>query len=197
MTLKINPFTAISGLVCCLIAVSLGFEAFAQEFGHAQGPTLEPRTGSYFELRIDNLSRIPSGYDHATWADAERRAASLTYRGRRGQLAIVDDRQTFDFIQSKFRIIHQTWIGLRYFCKFRKLVWVNGKIHPLSENQFWANPWYNNKRITCSNQNFEYMPVYLETLGKLRWRASGPKKFFTNYLVEYPPPRLNETNSGG
>ena len=149
----------------------------------AQGPILDPRTGSYFELRIDNAGQ-------RYWEDARRIAVTRRYKGRPGRLAVVADLDTLNFIRDRFRINEEVWIGLRFFCRFRKLLWVTGEIHPISENRLWAPQWFRNQSVRCMNQsNMMYMPVYLTAEGAgVTWQAAGQSKQFVSYLIEYPAP---------
>ncbi len=152
-----------------------------------QGPFLDPHTNSYFELRVDN------GRNHKKphWKTAYSRAARLSYQGRRGRLAIVNDTKTLEFIRKKFEFREEAWIGLRFYCKVRKLIWVNGQPEPLHNRRLWHAQWYRNPLIKCGKLTTgHYMPVYLtsEASGQAYWQASGPSKFFVSYLVEYPAP---------
>lgn len=145
----------------------------------AIGPVYNPHTKSYFEVRID----LPSP---PNWATAERTARTKSYKGARGRLAIVKDVDTHSFLQANFTIAEEAWIGLRFFCSFRKLVWVTGDEHPLSAFKMWAKPWHRTN-ITCTTTKIQYMPVnYLPQSKGFRWQASGPAKFFVSYFVEYP-----------
>ena len=86
-------------------------------------PVYNPETKSYFELRVD----LPKPPD---WNTAVRYARTRRYKGVRGRLAIIKDVQTHSFLQANFDTVGETWIGLRYFCSFRKLVWVDGTEQP-------------------------------------------------------------------
>ena len=151
-----------------------------------QGPFLDPRTGSYFELRVSK--RV-----HNYWHLAVNDAASLTYKGRQGRLAVIKDPETLDFIRENFRFNEETWIGLRFYCKFRKLVSVTGETHPL-RNQMWAPSWHRGENCRTQSQ-WAYMPILLSMDGRSEaaWQATGPSKVFKSYLVEYPapPPQVN------
>ena len=96
-----------------------------------QGPFLDPRTGSYFELRLNRIA-------HPYWHLAKELAVEKTYKGRRGRLAVVKDPETLGFIREHFRFNEEAWIGLQFYCKFRKLVWVSGEIQPLRNPGMWA-----------------------------------------------------------
>ena len=157
----------------------------------AQGPFLDPKTNSYFELRND-LSRSRSGW----WA-AKTAASSKYYKGRKGRLAVVKDLETLEFIRERFRLNSGTWIGLIFYCKFRKAVWVTGEVQPSGASGMWAPQWFRNRTIRCRNQNISKMPVYLtsQRKGEVFWQASGPAKAFLGYFVEYPAENATEKTS--
>ena len=105
------------------------------------GPIYNPHTKSYFELRTD--LPYPS-----RWPDAVKHARAKTYKGVRGRLAIVRDVETHSFMKANFNLNRQAWIGMRFFCGVRKLVWVDGQEHARSSFKVWARSWHRTK-ITC------------------------------------------------
>jgi hypothetical protein len=145
-------------------------------------PIYNPASKSYFELRDDNA---PPG----TWEKARGLAARLSYKGARGRLAVVDSEATHLFLRRNFTIKEETWIGLRYWCAFRKLQWVTGKLHSREGFNIWANQWYRLEETMCGQGVTigprAYMPVYYLPRG-FRWQACGASKWFTHYFVEYP-----------
>jgi hypothetical protein len=166
-------------LAAALIAPVPFAEVRAEEAPKALAPVYNPHTKSYFELRTD-LPKPPQ------WRTAEAVARSKTFKGTRGRLAIVKDLETHTFLQANFTIHEEAWIGLRFYCSFRKLLWVTGDEHPLKSFKMWAKPWHRSK-ITCTTENIQYMPVhYLPQHKGFRWQASGPEKYFVSYFVEYP-----------
>ena len=58
----------------------------------------------------------------------------------------------------------------------------------------WHPRWYRTK-VRCADQGF--MPIYLTppTYGGVFWQASGPKKVFSHFLVEYPAPEKSKNIS--
>jgi hypothetical protein len=113
----------------------------------------------------------------------------MTYKGRRGRLAIVDNGALYGWILEKFELVsrstEKTWIGLRYMCGSRALMWANGKEHPHSAFSFWDYPWYRVDGIRCGKSKVPWMGVYISGETS-RWRAAGDKKIYSRYLVEYP-----------
>lgn len=164
-----------------LLAVLYCSQARAGQIGV---PIFDPNTQSYFELRDDNSRQY--------WREARRLAAVSLYKGRRGRLAVVNSKETNDFLRSNFTLTGPAWIGLRYWCKTRKLRWVTGERHLRTGYNNWYRPWNRNPETTCGitgsgAETHGYMPVYYlpQNFG-FRWQAAGPGKGFIRYFVEYP-----------
>lgn len=153
-----------------------------------QGPILDQESGSYFELRVHK-----KGDPTRHWEGANRVATGLIYEGRHGRLAVVKDQRTLKFVRDNFRFSQPAWIGMRFYCGFRKLMWVTGELQPLHSPGMWAPSWHRTG-VKCTNNKIVYMPVYLtdEGSGTVSWQASGPAKAFNTYLVEYPVPPKEE-----
>ena len=153
-------------------------------------PVYNPQTKSYFELRNDLF-----GNNHG-WTNAKQAAEKLQFKGVRGRLAVVDSLQTHQFLVKNFNLEAETWIGLRFWCKYKKLQWVNGKIHPRDAFNHWDPRWYRYYGSSDPNLQFcrtsgtiesGYMPVYYLPAEKgYRWQAVGSAKGFRHYLVEFP-----------
>jgi hypothetical protein len=191
--MKLNHYataslSAISALILLTIAFS-GPTARAEEWP-GQGPILDPRTGSYFEI----VDRRDVHYQGANWREANKLAAQKKYQDRIGRLAVVADPETLNFVKSKFNLQFETWIGLRYFCRFRKLLWTTGNVQPLKPMAtMWAPQWHRTN-ITCDTQtDMEYMPVYItrSSEGPSTIQASGIEKRMYYSLIEYPKPAEN------
>ena len=114
-------------------------------------PIYNPHTRSYFELRVD-LPKPPQ------WRNAVRYARTKTFEGVRGRLAIVDDLKAHSFLRANFTLNEQAWIGLRFFCGVRKLVWADSEIHDRKAFKAWAHQWHRTN-IRCRSQPISYMPV--------------------------------------
>lgn len=142
-------------------------------------PIYNPQTKSWFELRVD----LPTP---SNWRSAVKFSRRHTFKGIRGRLATVKDLQTHSFLRANFDALGSTWIGLRYFCSFRKLVWADGTEHPRKAFKMWAKKWYRTD-VRCGKQRIQYMPIYyLPSRFGFKWQASGPEKYFISYFVEYP-----------
>ena len=151
------------------------------------GPFYNAETKSYFQL-----FRHPSGTIRGyNWATANDRALRKHYKGERGRLAIIKDPKTLEFVREKFSISGATWIGGRYFCKYSKLLWADGKLQTPRVSGMWHAQWHRTD-VRCANAG--YMPIYLTSpdRGGVFWQASGPKKAFYYYLVEYPTPKKSQ-----
>ena len=176
--------------VCALAVFTAPGEAFLagasaqsgvidrQGYAVAIKPIYNPSTKSYFELRID-LPKPPQ------WLTAEKFARTKKFKGVRGRLAQIKDLETHSFLRANFQTRLPAWIGLRYFCSFRKLVWADGNEQPRKKFRMWARQWHRT-HIKCGT-GIPYMPVYYTPSDEgFRWQASGPNKFFRSYFVEYP-----------
>lgn len=146
------------------------------------GPHYNPKTKSYFAL-------IDLGYHGGGhWEKVNGMAGNYWHKNTRARLAVVPDRETHRFLVDKFarHIREPAWIGLRYFCDFRKLLWVNGKILERSPANVWHPKWHRSN-VTCESAGLNYMPVTLVRTGSnVRWQATGQAKFFDMMVVEYP-----------
>ncbi len=152
-----------------------------------QGPIYDSKTDTYYELRNDNFDRIGKHYKNFNWESAYKRAGTKYYKGRRGRLAIVRDQQTLGFIRKNFDVREESFIGLRFFCKFRKLLWVTGEVQPMHK-AFWAPRWHRANIRCLANPRMKYMGVYLTPKSQgVLWQAAGIAKGFFGYFVEYPP----------
>lgn len=172
-------------ILLCLVA-GMPSAAMAQKSGSytktpvAIKPIYNPHTKSYFELRVD-LPKPPQ------WRTAVRYARSKTFKGVRGRLAIVSDLKTHSFLRANFTLNEQAWIGMRFLCNVRKLVWENGEVQERTAFKVWGRQWARDPKLTCRSQRIDYMPVaYTATNKGFRWQASGPEKYFISYIVEYP-----------
>jgi hypothetical protein len=142
-------------------------------------PIYNPHTKSYFELRID-LPKPPN------WLTANKFAKTRTYKGVRGRRAIVKDVETHSFLHANFHLNEEAWIGMRFLCSVRKLVWVTGDEQKRKEFSAWARSWHRTN-VTCRTNRMAFMPVYYQpTRDGFRWQASGQQKYFGSVFVEYP-----------
>ena len=153
-------------------------------------PIYNPHSKSYFELRNDLVG------NEDTWLRAKSAAERLHYKGERGRLAVVDSLQVHQFLVENFDLTEETWIGLRFWCKYKKLQWINGKVHRRDSFNHWDSRWYRYEGSTDANLGWcrtdatvatGFMPVYYLPKEKgYRWQAVGAAKGFRSYLVEYP-----------
>lgn len=145
----------------------------------SSAPVYNEATKSYFQL--------VEGGDYS-WQDAKDAAERLVYKNVRGRLAVVPDRQVSEFLRQTFEPRIEAWIGLRYFCGPRKSLWESGQLLDRRGYQNWASQWYGDANITCTAQPgmFQYMPVYYTRYSRgFRWKATGPKKRFFGFFVEF------------
>ncbi len=144
------------------------------------GPYYNPASKSYFELL-----RLPNA-EKQNWQIASNAAQKRFYKNTKGRLAVVKDLATHQFITRNFRGPN-IWIGLQYSCRSETLTWVDGTEITGSSFTAWAPQWART-HVRCGEKG--YMPIYYRTSQSTgvsaRWQASGPEKFFSLYLVEYP-----------
>ena len=179
----IRPYAGVLLWTALVLGMGLhSFSAAAQSIGK---PVYDPDSKSYFELRNDNADGV--------WPKARQLAESKIYKGIQGRLAVVKSVRTHNFLRKNFKLENFTWIGLRYWCKFRKLQWVTGEIHKAGEFSPWAMKWFRTATTVCgtgtATGDGAFMPVYYSPADSDRgftWQASGPGKGFEFYLVEYP-----------
>ena len=173
---------------CILIAFSMFSAAWTADTANAEVRVrsqivYNAKTKSYFQYIEHDVQ------DSQSWETADRLARKLVYKGVRGRLAIVTDDEVNTFLRQTFSPRTYTWIGLRYSCRYRRLIWVNGELVKPKDYQNWARVWYRNAPVTCEAQpgSFPFMPIYyLPADHGFRWQASGPKKRMYSYFVEYP-----------
>ncbi len=152
--------------------------------------------GSYYQL-ISDFTRDNSG---ATWEDARSLAAERTYKGRHGRLAMLDSAELQNWVLGTFDLPERgyngnTWIGIRYWCSFRKLTDIDGATYSFQSFSAWDTPWYRDGGTRCEiNQKLPYMGVYIQGTAS-RWRAAGFLKRYPNFLVEYPAPTSDTAQS--
>jgi hypothetical protein len=157
---------------------ALGYQAEAKDKQLVGKPVYNEETKSYFVLKGFRPGQ------HAVWEKADELARSRLFRGVPGRLAVVKSRSVEDFLINTFHPRNFAFIGLRYFCRYKKLLWVTGEVHPRTAYKNWHAKWYRTG-IFCENAG--YMPVYLTpNLKGPRWQAAGPAKYADYYFVEYP-----------
>ena len=175
----------------CLIVLCLADGAGAEELefrpitgGLASQAILHEESGRYFQV----IRVTPGQLLNFNWGQANALASRQKYKGRRGRLAIIDDPSVHEFLTSTFRVRRNTWIGLRYMCSNRALVWVNGeKQHGFAP---WGRPWSLSEAVGNTGDPCRGSSHYLGVAytPSMRWLASGHAKGWKSMLVEYPPP---------
>ena len=174
-------------VLCAVTAVQASAEsteaAPPQRADTPSGPVLHAPSGSYFEI-----VQFPGALGANRWIAAAASAAKRTYKGRRGRLAKADSADIHKFLIENFEFSNYTWFGLRYVCPGRVLMWSDGRRH---DNGFgvWDRNWTRSGRDFCATRGGVgergYMPIAYSPMNT--WQAIGPNKFFSYYIVEYPP----------
>ena len=143
-------------------------------------PVYDPNSRSYFELRR-------FGIRGANWSEASRLARSKIFKGVRGRLAVIRSRETNEFIVKVIRPPDETWIGLRLFCKGRKLFWVDGRLLSGKDYKNWGRRWHYPDRYYPCKERAKYAGIgYVRYQGVPRWWAMAPAHRTRAYLVQYP-----------
>jgi hypothetical protein len=183
-------------LVGILCALPLGSASTEPVYNTA---VYHEATGSYFELvRISDA--YPGQFFRArrSWAQSVRLAAQREYKGRQGRLAVVKSKEVNDFLRDTFQSEDRAWIGLRYWCRHRKLQWVTGELLRPTDYQNWGSRWSvggNNpggKTIEgCSARSpSPYRAVHYWSLKHgFTWNAHVGNKHSPFFFVEYPAPK--------
>ncbi len=187
-------------LLALSLSAAMPVDTFAQEDGvrersvkearNLTAPILYPGNGSYFLLVEDFSTGHHEGVD---WQEARTQAVKRQYKGRRGRLAVIDSADLHQWVLTTFNLgqyYHEgrTWIGLRYWCRYRQLTLASGEAYPDTAFTAWDRPWERPGGTTCTNNDkLPFMGVYIEgSVG--RWRAAGYRKRYPYYLVEFPAP---------
>jgi hypothetical protein len=178
---------SIWAVVACLAALVVARPAAAEL---CDTPVYNPDTKSYFEL-VCRGSGFESG---VTWFAASVFARQKVFKDVHGRLAVVKTKQVNDFLLETFKPDRPAWIGLRYICAYRKLIWVTGDLQPFDGWSNWAQPWnlYGGLSIgvprDCDAEGGGgYKPVhYWPASEGFEWNANGASKAWTEYFVEYP-----------
>ncbi|CCQ72905.1 C-type lectin domain-containing protein [Magnetospira sp. QH-2] len=161
-----------------------------------KGPIYNPESKSYFAL-------VKADVQQKFWDTLDVAAAARTHKDVHGRLAIIRTRETHDFVMKNLAIKSPTWIGLRYWCTFKSLQWVDGSKVKGADFQHWQSPWYRSKKTTCLDDprsSRVFMPVYYEPKNYREkgvflkgsknddayWRAAGHEQPFSHYLIEFP-----------
>ncbi len=145
--------------------------------GAAAEPVYNGATKSYFQLVTVPADRT------AMWHSARARARGMVFNGVRGRLAVVDSAEIMVFVRDNFEVTGATWVGARFICKPRKLLWENAKIQDRGDYARWHQRWATSAR-QCPK--VRYMPLFLtaERAG-FYWRASEPRQGLKYALVEF------------
>lgn len=163
-------------------------------------PIYNPATKSYFELYSPDPSVLHEGnlIQHITWNVAKKMAERRKYHGTPGRLAVVKTRQVHEFLRDRFQPDHPAWIGLRYWCYFKKLQWVTGEVYPVTAFAKWGRVW--NEGAIYPGQK-DGQPAWCDTENKhsgmhgvhywsmsqgFFWNANGQDKYFSAMFIEYP-----------
>ena len=188
---NVKPYAISSGLVLAvfvLFAVLLQGPAQAKDNNRevSSDPVYHEGTGSYFQA-----VRLPDVNSAMNWARARAAAGRKTYKGRRGRLARIDNPSVHQFVAQELPLSGNAFIGLRFLCSTRQLIWLDGSTH---QNGFapWSRVWYRTVD-NCATSRVPFMPVMYTP--QKRWKAQGPAKYLNYYIVEYPAANAEQARS--
>ncbi len=127
------------------------------------------------------------------WRYAKAASERRHYKGRRGRLAVVTSAEVHNFIRDALRPNQSAWIGLRFFCRYNKGLWVNGKRLDAKVFARWGRVWNvrganpaNPRRSQCTRA--PYLAVHYWSVARgFAWNANEPDKEFDHAIIEYPP----------
>lgn len=176
--------------IVILIVVVLGplTEAAARPESDSK-PLYFKETGAYFQL----FKNYGPGRGGISWGEAAKQARQLRHGDRTGRLAIVDSLNKHVFLRQHLTLPKKAWIGLRYWCSARELMWVDGTLMKRGGFEPWMPQWHLT-HIRCEKNPIKYMPV-LYTRAEFRWQAAGQAKHMTHFIVEFPPPKRSDGSS--
>lgn len=194
----------IAGVITLLIGAVFSDVQAAEEYYLRGNTTIDKplymeSNDTFYELVSVKL-RFPGQYGLGAleWKEAARLAFGMTHKGRQGRLAIVKSDEVHVFLQ-KFNPKREAWIGLRYWCRYGKLIWVDGTRHKLSDYQRWGSPWNISatdqlglkgtsfSTLKCGPNSGPWNVHYWAVERGFRWNANGTLKHQRLFFVEYPP----------
>ncbi|MBK1696032.1 hypothetical protein [Rhodovibrio salinarum] len=178
---------ALAGLVALLAPLSIVTPARAAQL--VGDVVYHAPSGSYFGLAYDLAGR-----DGIGWSDARGRAEALSYKGRPGRLAVIDDVSKHNLVRDNFKHRRPAWFGLRYWCAPKMLAWVNLEPHMNEDFQVWMPAWHRSN-VRCGVSRIRYMGVYY-TPDTQMWQAAGENKHFPYFFVEFAPLQQNQSTTG-
>lgn len=170
-------------------------------------PVYNPPSKSYFELYTPgkDLKDIEDGLGiyGLSWGVAKGLAQRQVFKGVHGRLAVVDTEQIHEFLKQTFHPTIAVWIGLRYWCQFKKLQWVTGRLFNRKKDfSAWGAMWdqnavHNYYRLKgqsnpadCSAMHaglVNYLGVHYWPMDEgFVWNANGHDKHFAALFVEFP-----------
>jgi len=162
-------------------------------------PVYNPDTKSYFELYAPDEKKVREHEDiyGLSWRVASKIAVKRVFHGVKGRLAVVKTRAVSEFLKETFKPDIEAWIGLRYWCKFHRLQWVDGEVWKPGEFSLWGKIWDqaainpNQKdageaHCTSESPTYHLGVHYWRREWGFYWNANGYDKHFNLMFVEYP-----------
>jgi len=105
-------------------------------------PVYFEENDTYYELVLFATDRSnTTNHRVLGWEAANRLALGRFHKQRRGRLAIIRDQAVHDFLRTTFKPDHEAWIGLRYWCQYKKAMWVDGTQWKRGDFSSWGPVW--------------------------------------------------------
>jgi hypothetical protein len=181
-------------LIAVGISILVGGSAWAEGVKYNE-PVYNPETKSYFELHRPKGQVTDAGI---VWPEASEIAAGKEHQGVRGRLAVVKTAETDRFLRETFKPSTAAWIGLRFWCGFKKLQWITGDIHALNEFQRWGPVWNIKGRNSAMSSTRAECPArggrtpyflgihYWNQETGFKWNANSLDTGLNALFIEYP-----------
>lgn len=171
----------IGTLVFALFLVFGGFARAQDTSDQKIGiPIYDPGSKRYFAM-------MASDPQHTTWDNVYQQARGLYYKGVQGRLAIVDSIEVHEFLLMHWplKYFEDAWIGMRYLCHARKLIWSDGKVYQRNGFEAWDKNWKQDVYF-CGDVNDpnDWAPIAYSP--QFTWIAKGRHKGYRWYFIEYP-----------
>mgnify|MGYP003669790962 CR=1 FL=1 len=191
---------AASALILGILAIAMASTAVHAAPAY-NTPFYNPETKSYFELYSPDAND-PKNTEVKTFGKIQQKhaikmAAKRFYKGARGRLAVVKSQETHEFLAKHLRPEGAAWIGLRYFCTFKKLMWVTGEIFTVGKDfakwgpRTWSvqggSPASGKPGQCLYHEKGVALPVHYWGMEHgFFWNANGMSKEFNAMIIEYP-----------
>jgi hypothetical protein len=174
-----------AAVTACLLLSLARVAAAASATPVLEQPVYYAPAKKYF-LLIDNTA---SGVKwQSQYPNTMKAVSSRIFHGVHGRLAIIDSPDVYEFLKRSFHPDGYTWIGLRYMCAKKQLVWSDGSVFKPGSFQAWDKRWNQDvnfcKSASMGSQE-QYGPIAYDPHAGT-WIAKGWGKGYVYSFVEFP-----------